>query len=99
MTAFAVDPEDSNVLYAVARSTLRMSRDQGLHWQDLARNIPGLASLFVDPASPRNRRTVYVVTGNYAGVWDGSNFTAVPPPPAARSMMLPSAFPPAAVSR
>ena len=78
MTAFAVDPEDSNVLYAVARSTLRMSRDQGLHWQELARNIPG-RKLFVDPTSPRNRRAVYVVTGNNAGVWDGSKFTAGPP--------------------
>ena len=79
MTAFAVDPEDSNVLYAVSGSTLRMSRDQGRHWQELARNVPAIR-LFVDPASPRNRRTVYVVTGTYAGVWDGSKFTAWPSP-------------------
>ena len=78
MTAFAVDPEDSNVLYAVAGSVLMTSGDQGLHWRKLAANVPG-RKLFVDPASLHGRRSVYVVTSTGAGIWDGSKFIAGPP--------------------
>ena len=73
MTAFAADPDDSNTLYAVWGSVLRLSRDMGKHWEELARDVPAIR-LFVNPASPKDRREVYAITKTYAGVWDGLKF-------------------------
>lgn len=79
MTALAVDPEDSNTLYASWGGGLRMTKDLGRHWQDLAGDVTALR-LFVDPASPRGRRTVYVVTGGATGIWDGKKYASFKPP-------------------
>ena len=79
MTALAVDPEDSATLYAIIGNTLRMSSDSGVHWRDLAPNVSG-SKLFVDPASPRGRRSLYVVDRSSIGVWDGEHLTSSAPP-------------------
>jgi photosystem II stability/assembly factor-like uncharacterized protein len=65
ITALAVDPSDPHVLYAAFRSgrsgTVKISRDWGKTWQgagDLAESGTGI---YVDPHSPAENRTLYVV--------------------------------------
>jgi photosystem II stability/assembly factor-like uncharacterized protein len=75
MLAFAVDPEDSNTLYGVAPPDLLISRDTGRSWSKLATGVLAAQHLFVDPASPRGKRRLFMVSGNEAAVWDGSKYT------------------------
>ncbi len=65
LTALAVDPNDSQILYscmdAGGKSSLQISNNQGQSW---AQNFPltqKALRIYVDPASPRNNRTLYVV--------------------------------------
>jgi photosystem II stability/assembly factor-like uncharacterized protein len=81
MTALAVDPEDVDTLFAIIGSTLRISSDGGRGWHDLARDLSG-SKLFVDPASPRGRRSLYIAGRTSIGVWDGAHFKAAEPPAA-----------------
>jgi photosystem II stability/assembly factor-like uncharacterized protein len=87
--ALVVDPADSKTLYAVMGAALRISADWGATWTTL-RELPGRATrIYIDPRSPRQDRTVYVVAGNAvlvreAGAWrtgapapEGKNFTDV----------------------
>ena len=74
MSAFAVDPEDSDTLYAVMPPDLQISRDAGKHWKTLVTKA-GAQTIYVDPRSPRGNRTLYLVTGDSTGVWDGSKYT------------------------
>jgi photosystem II stability/assembly factor-like uncharacterized protein len=73
MMSIAVDPDDSNVLFANVPPELWTSTDQGKHWRTLA-NVGSAVSLFVDPTSPRNRRAVFTVGGVVTGLWDGSTY-------------------------
>lgn len=73
--AFAVDPDDSGVIYWVAADKLYTSHDLGKHSKELE-TVGPVRLLIVDPASPRNRRTIYVVTGAGVGIWDGKNYRA-----------------------
>jgi photosystem II stability/assembly factor-like uncharacterized protein len=84
MNAFAVDPENPDTVYAVWSETLWMTRDLGKHWSSLHQSVPG-RKLFVDPASPRDRRIVYVVTSNSVDVWDGAEYARHPPASASTS--------------
>jgi hypothetical protein len=89
LTALAVDPADSKTLYAVmsaGRTTLKTSTDWGSTWTGVKDVPAGARGIYVDPRSPPEDRTIYVVTGNSvlvreAGVWrngppasEGSSF-------------------------
>lgn len=74
LTALAIDPEDSDTLYAVIPDELRVSHDAGRNWQALAKGVAA-RSIFMDPRSPRANRKLYLVAGNSTGVWDGAKYT------------------------
>ena len=75
MSAFAIDPEDSDTLYGVTTPNLLISRDAGKHWSRLAAGVAAAQYLFVDPGSPRGSRRLFTALGNTTGVWDGSKYT------------------------
>src|SRR5579872_5587267 len=68
MTALAIDPADSRVLYAAmdrqGAAYLAVSHDHGKTWQQDAQLPAGGLRVYVDPASPQNDRTLYVVGRN-----------------------------------
>jgi photosystem II stability/assembly factor-like uncharacterized protein len=83
MSAFAVDPLGSEGgLYAAWGGVLRASANAGKEWRDLARGVAA-RQLFVDPDSSPKRRTVYAVTSDGTGVWEGDRYQANPPAPGA----------------
>jgi photosystem II stability/assembly factor-like uncharacterized protein len=65
MSAFAVDPSDSHVLYGAIRSSLVISRDWGATWTPSGELADGARKIYVDPASPAADRTLYVI-GNHS---------------------------------
>jgi photosystem II stability/assembly factor-like uncharacterized protein len=75
MTAFTVDPEDSDTVYAVVPPDLRISHDAGRHWTILAATGINAQTIYVDPQSPRGNRKLYLVGGAITGVWDGAKYS------------------------
>lgn len=78
ITALAVDPADSKVLYAAMTSnrqtTLRVSTDWGRSWKAAGNLADGARAIYVDPHSPRTDRTLAVagntrVTTREGGAW------------------------------
>ena len=76
--ALAVDPADSQKLYATIRDKggvgLYFSSDRGAHWQRAADLPGGARKILVDPHSPATDRTLYIlgensVTVRKAGEW------------------------------
>jgi photosystem II stability/assembly factor-like uncharacterized protein len=61
MTALAVDPSDSRTLYAAMDGALHVSRDWGATWSRMESLPDGARQIYVDPASPAEDRTIYVV--------------------------------------
>jgi photosystem II stability/assembly factor-like uncharacterized protein len=74
LESFAIDPEDSGTLYSVGENALKVSTDGGRSWKVLAPLVTG-ARLFVDPASPRGKRTIIVATGDSTAVWNGQTYS------------------------
>ena len=72
--AMAIDPEDSQVLYLAIESSVWTSADGGARWQKSA-DLPGRARrMWIDPASSKADRTLYVAGSDAmyrrkAGVW------------------------------
>jgi photosystem II stability/assembly factor-like uncharacterized protein len=74
ITALAIDPDDSNTLYAGNDGgELWISRDAGKQWKSMAKDVRAQA-MWVDPTSPRESRRVYTLSGGAIGTWDGSTF-------------------------
>jgi photosystem II stability/assembly factor-like uncharacterized protein len=72
VNAMAVDPDDSNVLYAsMGEEQLQQSQDAGKTWKILAPDAYS-DQIWIDPTSPREKRVVYTRHGNLIGTWDGS---------------------------
>ena len=76
--ALAVDPSDSNILFAVIakeqKAGLYRSRDAAKSWEIVGDLPSGGRRVYVDPASPKGNRTVYVAAANsisvlVGGVW------------------------------
>ena len=73
----AADPDDSDTLYGSTGEgldDLGLSRDGGKTWKLLCHDAKA-DNLWVDPTSPREKRTVYVRLGNKLATWDGTNYT------------------------
>lgn len=78
MQALAIDPENTNRLYAVIAeddsSFFCTSQDRGLHWKT-ERNVAGrVKEIFVIPGSPEGDRTILLAGANsiearHAGAW------------------------------
>jgi photosystem II stability/assembly factor-like uncharacterized protein len=74
VAAMAVDPDDSNTLYtSVAEEAMLVSKDAGKTWKTLAPDAYA-TQLWVDPTSPRGKRTIYTRRNNLIGTWDGSKY-------------------------
>ncbi len=66
-----VDPVDSNILYiGTPGGGLWKSTNGGSSWQALTDGIPriGISDIVIDPTSPPNNRTIYILTGDGNGV-------------------------------
>ena len=74
LSAMEVDPSNSQVLYAVMGNRFRISTDWGTTWNDQYNLADSASRIYVDPASPAEDRTLYVigrktVTVRKAGEW------------------------------
>ncbi|MBX2924007.1 MAG: hypothetical protein KF746_17545 [Chitinophagaceae bacterium] len=77
--AFAVDPADSKKLYAVIsidqKNGFYTSADGGSNWIKETDMTVTAGNIFIAPSSPKNKRTVYIATGdgiltNENGSWE-----------------------------
>ncbi|HXF25971.1 MAG TPA: hypothetical protein VN610_01790, partial [Bryobacteraceae bacterium] len=64
IVALAIDPADSNTLYAAGvhdrKAALYISRDYGKSWQHTVDIAEPPLRIWVDPHSPRNNRTLFI---------------------------------------
>ena len=83
VSAMAIDPEDSRVLYLAIDSALWMSNDGGATWQKSA-DLPGRATrIWIDPHSNKGDRTLYiagpaVMSIRQEGRWRTTPFPGTP---------------------
>lgn len=86
VAALAVDPAAPEVLYAAFSSSgklsLRRSADGGASWSAMADLPGGAARLIIDPNSPKNDRTIYVIEKNAVAVREAGKWRQGPPAPA-----------------
>lgn len=84
ITALAIDPADSKILYATISSSkgamLKVSNDYGVSWKDLGMLSDNGKKIFVDMRSPVNDRVIYVVLKNSISVLKGSKWTHLAAP-------------------
>ena len=83
LSALAVDPEDSKVLYATgdkAHLALFVSHDWGKTWTrtDALAEIP--RRIWIDPKSPRESRTIYLAGPQYVSAKDSTGLHNFPVP-------------------
>lgn len=84
ISALAVDPADSKILYAAVSSeagaVLRLSHDGAESWRD-AGVIPIAATrLYIDPESPKNSRTIYAIGNRSVAVRENGAWRENPGP-------------------
>jgi len=80
IAALAVDPEDSRTLYAALDSALHVSRDWGASWNRAAPLLDGARQIYVDPRSPAEDRTLYVIGSRTVAVREGGEWRTGPAP-------------------
>jgi hypothetical protein len=80
MTALAVDPENSKMLYAAIGAGLYTSPDWGKTWTNVADLRDGARRIYIDPRSPAADRTLYVIGGKSVGVREGGRWAYGEPP-------------------
>jgi len=93
ISAMAIDPADSNVLYASAgndkeTAALFVSRDKGKTWQKKADLHSRPRRIWVDPSSPAASRTLYIGSAKAISVADGSGVRDLPLPAVATDSSL-----------
>jgi photosystem II stability/assembly factor-like uncharacterized protein len=75
LAALAVDPADSEVLFAVIRSagadSLHLSTDAGQTWKRSAALAGGGQAIYVNPQSPARDRTIYVMGNQSVAIREG----------------------------
>ncbi len=79
VVALAVDPSDSNILYAAIsinnQTSFSISKDAGKHWKSDKEIGPGVKTIIIDPSSPKENRTIYIARSNGIsqkknGIWN-----------------------------
>ncbi|HYK89810.1 MAG TPA: hypothetical protein VE398_13615 [Acidobacteriota bacterium] len=85
ITALAVDPADSHLLYAAisvaGEVSLQVSEDGGTNWKKDAPLPGGARKIYVDPRSPSGNRRLYVVGRNSVAVREDGNWSQGTVPP------------------
>ena len=85
ITALAVDPANSKILYAVFQEgrshSLQVSNDWGKAWRKVAGLPDGGQKVYVDPKSAKPDRTLYVVGTNTVRVREGGRWQPGTAPP------------------
>ncbi len=83
ITTLAVDPADPAILFAVVQMdrtfTLQESGDRGRTWKKAA-PLSGGSGIYIDPQSPRQNRTIYVIGPNSIAVRENGQWTQGPSP-------------------
>jgi photosystem II stability/assembly factor-like uncharacterized protein len=74
VAAMQVDPDDSKTLYASMENKLQVSTDEGKSWKVLAPFDDLATDLWIDPTSPRGKRTVYMHHDAVFSTWDGVSY-------------------------
>jgi photosystem II stability/assembly factor-like uncharacterized protein len=90
MSALAVDPGDSNILYAAIqeaaqRTSLYLSADWGATWNRIAELPDGARQIYVDPRSPQQDRTLFVIGSSLVMVREGGFWRRGEAPPGVNS--------------
>lgn len=90
--SLAIDPADSHKLFAVIQvngeRTLQSSPDWGKTWKHLADlRIEAAGRLYVDPKSPAQNRTLYVIGANRVTRFSGGSLHAGPEAPDVRAFV------------
>ena len=98
ITALAVDPADSKVLYAAMRGanhewTLQVSRDQGATWTAGGGLHTGGRAILVDAKSPRGNRTLYVAGESTVMVREGGKWREGAAAPGGAVVSISGGFP------
>ncbi len=85
ITALAVDPKNSRVLYAAFAGksgfSVRRSNDAGRTWTQLAELPHGAGAVWVDPHSPETSRRVYLAGNDGVSMFDGKSLQKGAPAP------------------
>jgi photosystem II stability/assembly factor-like uncharacterized protein len=98
VTAMAIDPADSKMMYVVAgdkkkgRAALFLSRDRGEIWTK-QQDLPELAEkLWVNPHSPADSRTVLITGAHFLMEKTSSESKTIPGPPAKNFVDISAGF-------
>ena len=85
ISALAVDPADGRTLYAAfttnRQTTLKVSKDWGKSWTVAREPLDGARAVYIDPRSPRDQRTVYVVGDSKVQIREGGVWKEGAPAP------------------
>jgi photosystem II stability/assembly factor-like uncharacterized protein len=92
LSAFAIDPENSKVLYAAAgpkgSPALFVSKDAGSSWSKLADLTDAPRRVWVDPKSPADSRTIFVGSVRALGSVTGTTVKKLSIPEEANDISL-----------
>ena len=90
VTALAVDPEDSKILYAARQRggthSVSISKDAGKTWEAASSILDAGLRIYPDPRSPSNDRTVYVLGKSFVSVREHSQWRNRPLPQGVTSL-------------
>ena len=70
MNCIVADPDNYNILYiGTPAGGLWKSTDAGVSWTAITDGMPriGISSMAIDPSSPTDNRTIYILTGDADG--------------------------------
>src|SRR5262249_22468971 len=83
LSALAIDPEDSRILYAAgdkSHTALFISRDWGKPWSTVGALPETPQRIWVDPKSPHDARVLYIAGQHSVSVLSGSGLRNFPSP-------------------
>ena len=96
ISAMAIDPENSKVLYASADAkshpALFISRDYGNSWQRVNELPESPRRIWVDPHSPKDSRTLYIAGQHFVAVKTKDGLRNAPAPPSVTFLDVSAGF-------
>lgn len=80
VSAVAVDPDDSKIVYAIQSAFLVRSKNGGKSFSTLTRAFNGGRRIWIDPRTKGDKRLVFLHGRYRFGYWDGDKFFDRTPP-------------------